>query len=112
MISAGAPPENPLLERKQAATNFLQLVVEGNIEEAYRRYVDPKGKHHNPFFPAGFPALKQAMIEDHARSPNKQIRIKNVLGDGDLVAVHSHLAQEPGDRGMTVVHLFRFRSGR
>ncbi len=112
MKNTDAPPDNTLLERKQAATKFLRLVVQGDIEEAYRRYVDPAGKHHNPFFPAGFPALKQAMIEDHARVPNKQIIFKNVLGDEDLVAVHSHLVPARGDPGMVVVHVFRFHAGR
>ncbi len=98
--------------QKQAAVNFLQLVVAGRIEEAYRKYAGEKGKHHNPYFPAGFDALKQAMIEEHARNPNKDLRVKNVLGDGDLVAVHSHLRREAEGADMIVVHLFRFREGR
>jgi len=35
-----------------------------------------------------------------------------VLGDGDIVAVHSQLVIKPGDPGMTVVHIFRFESGK
>ena len=62
---------NNIQARKQAAVQFLQLVVAGQIDEAYRRYVDLSGKHHNPFFPAGFPALKKAMIENHVQFPNK-----------------------------------------
>ena len=54
--------DDTLHERKQAATEFLRLVVGGRIEEAYRKYVDPSGIHHNPFFPAGFAALMKAMI--------------------------------------------------
>lgn len=105
-------PHNAMPGPKEAAVDFLQLVVTGHIEEAYRKHVDEKGTHHNPYFPAGFAALKQAMIEDHARNPNKQIRVKTVLGDGDLVAVHSHLRREAKGGDMIVVHLFRFREGR
>lgn len=43
---------------KQTATDFLKLVVAGQIGEAYRKYVDMQRKHHNPFFPAGSPALQ------------------------------------------------------
>ncbi len=100
--------DNDTQARKQAAVQFLQLVVAGQIDEAYRRYVDLRGKHHNPFFPAGFPALKKAMIENHAQFPNKHLRVKNVLGDGDLVAVHSHIVLRPGETGISAVHLFRF----
>ena len=98
--------------RKQAAVKFLQLVVEGRIEEAYRNYVDLRGKHHNPFFPAGFPALQKAMTEDHVQFPSKKLTVKNVLGDGDMVAVHSHIVMRAGESGMAVVHLFRFHDDK
>jgi predicted SnoaL-like aldol condensation-catalyzing enzyme len=103
---------NNIQTRKQAAVQFLQLVVAGQIDEAYRRYVDLHGKHHNPFFPAGFPALKKGMIENHIQFPNKQLTVKNVLGDGDLVAVHSHIVLRPGETGIAAVHLFRFQSDK
>ncbi len=103
---------NDLQTRKGAATHFLQLVAAGRIEEAYQKYVDMQGKHHNQFFPAGFPALQKAMIESHIQFPKKQFTIKNVLGDGDFVAVHSHLVLSPGEKSMTVVHMFRFRNGK
>jgi predicted SnoaL-like aldol condensation-catalyzing enzyme len=86
--------------------------VEGRIEEAYQKHVDMTGRHHNPHFPAGFPALKKAMVENHAQFPHKKITVRNVLGDGDLVAVHSHIVPAPGDRGIAAVHLFRFHGGR
>jgi predicted SnoaL-like aldol condensation-catalyzing enzyme len=99
-------------DRKQTAVQFLQLVVAGHIDEAYQKYVDMQGKHHNPFFPAGFPALKKAMIENHAQFQSKQLAVKNVLGDGDLVAVHSHIVLRPGESGIAAVHLFRFQGDR
>ncbi|VVB84857.1 SnoaL-like domain protein [uncultured archaeon] len=102
------PPESTLDDRKQAAVQFLQLVVAGSIDEAYQKYVDMRGKHHNPFFPAGFPALKKAMIENHKQFPNKQLTVRNVLGDGDLVAVHSQIVLNPGETPIAAVHLFRF----
>jgi predicted SnoaL-like aldol condensation-catalyzing enzyme len=104
--------ERELQGRKQAAVGFLKLVVAGRIDEAYRKYVDMQGRHHNPFFPAGFQALQKAMIDNHVEMPNKQITVKNVLGDGDLVAVHSHLVLGPGGNGMVVVHMFRFQGDR
>jgi len=86
----------------------LQLVVAGEIDEAYRKHVDPNGKHHNPFFAEGFPALKKAMIENHVQFPNKQLLVKHVLSDGDLVAVHSQIVLRPGEPSIATVHLFRF----
>jgi predicted SnoaL-like aldol condensation-catalyzing enzyme len=99
-------------DRKHAAVEFLQLVVAGRIDDAYRTYVDPQGKHHNPFFPPGFRALQKAMKENHVQLPSKQLTIKNVLGDGDLVAVHSHIVSRPDETGVQAVHVFRFHSDR
>jgi predicted SnoaL-like aldol condensation-catalyzing enzyme len=98
--------------RKQAAVEFLQLVVAGRIDEAYQKHVDMQGKHHNPDYPAGFPALKEAMIENHVQFPIKQITVKNVLGEGDLVAVHSQIVLRPGEPGLVAMHLFHFHGDR
>lgn len=57
--------ESSTQAHKQAAVQFLRLAVAGRIDEAYQRYVDMNGKHHNPYFSAGFPALKKGMIENH-----------------------------------------------
>jgi predicted SnoaL-like aldol condensation-catalyzing enzyme len=97
---------------QQAAVQFLQLVVAGRIDEAYQKHVDMQGKHHNPFFPAGFPALRKAMVENHVQFPNKQLVVKNVLGEGDMVAVHSHIVPRPGETGLAAVHLFRFQGDK
>jgi len=100
--------ENALHRRKQAAVQFLELVVAGRIDEAFSKHVDMGGKHHNPFFPAGFLALQKAMTENHIQFPNKRLTVKNILGEADLVAVHSHVELRPRQSGMAVVHLFRF----
>jgi predicted SnoaL-like aldol condensation-catalyzing enzyme len=98
--------------RKQAALDFLHLVVAGRIDEAYQKHVDLQGKHHNLYCHAGFPALKKAMIDNHVQFPSKQLMVKNVLGDGNLVAVHSHIVLRPGEPGLAAVHLFRFHSNK
>ncbi len=94
--------------RRDAARNFLELVVAGRIDEAYDRHADISGRHHNPYFPAGLPALKQAMIDDEAQHPGKRLEVRHALVDGDMAAVHSHLVIDPQGPGMAVVHLFRF----
>ncbi len=99
-------------DNKQTAVEFLKLVIAGRIDEAYEKYVDLGGKHHNTFFAAGFPVLRDAMKENDVQFPNKQFTIKNVLGDGDMVAVHSHLNLKPDNAGMVVVHIFRFKDGK
>lgn len=97
---------------KEKALDFLHLVVAGSIEEAYDNYVNMRGKHHNVYFSAEFTSLKQGMIENHAQFPNKRLMVKNVLGDGSLVAIHSNIIMKMGEPGIAVVHIFRFEGGK
>jgi predicted SnoaL-like aldol condensation-catalyzing enzyme len=105
-------PQSVHRDRRQSAVDFLQLVVAGRIDEAYGKYIDMEGKHHNPFSPPGFPALQKAMVENHIQFPAKQISIKNVVNDGDLTAVHSHIVVQSGDAGLAAVHIFRFQGDK
>jgi predicted SnoaL-like aldol condensation-catalyzing enzyme len=91
---------------------FLQLVAAGRIDDACQKHVDLEGKHHNPFFPAGFSAPKKAMIQNRVQFPNKQLIVNNVLGDGELVAAHYRIVLRPGETGMAAVPLFRFHGDK
>jgi len=104
--------DSEIQKRKQLAVQFLQLCIAGRVDEAFQNYLDPNGKHHNPFFPAGFAALRNAMVENHTQFPDKQLTVVNVLGDRDLVAVHSRLIPRLGEISVATVHLFRFRGDR
>ncbi len=98
-------------DNKRTAVDFLHLVTKGRIEEAYERFVDMSGKHHNVYFAAGFAALKAAMQENDRLMPNKKFTVKNVVGEADLVTVHSHLLMEPG-KELVVFHMMRFKNGK
>lgn len=95
---------------KDIAVDFLRLVTAGNIDEAYEKYVDMNGKHHNMYFPAGFSSLKDAMRENHKQFPNKEFEIKNTISEGSMVAVHSSISL--GEKQISVVHIFRFEKGK
>jgi predicted SnoaL-like aldol condensation-catalyzing enzyme len=104
--------KSSIQSHKESALDFLHLVVTGSIDEAYKNYINMRGIHHNMYFSAEFTSLKQGMIENHAQFPNKRLMVKNVLADGDLVAVHSNIVMTPGEPGISVVHIFRFEKGR
>ncbi len=97
---------------REAALDFLKMVIIGKIEEAYRKYIDMKGKHHNVYYPADFRTLKQGMIENYAQFPDKQFKLKHILADGNLVVVHSNIVLKPGEPGIAAVHIFRFTDGK
>ena len=101
-----------LEERKKAAVDFLQMVVGGRIEEAYRKYIDMGGKHHNPYNPAGFPALQKGMLENHVQFPHKKITVHRAIVEENLVAVYSHVTLKPGELELSAVHTFRFQGDK
>ena len=98
--------------RKEAATSFLRMATSGRAREAFARHAADSFRHHNPFFEDGADALMTAMDENARQNPDKQLSVLRAIEDGDLVAVHSHVRQKPGDRGAAVVHLFRFDGDR
>lgn len=97
-------------ENKERALQFLKLASSGKIDEAYDQFVLPTGKHHSPYFAAGFDALKAAMKENYRQFPEKRVDTKHAIGDGNMVAVHSHVILKPGDLGIATLHLFRFEN--
>jgi predicted SnoaL-like aldol condensation-catalyzing enzyme len=97
---------------KAIATDFLQNAAVGEVSEAYANYVSARFRHHNPFFRGDADSLKAGMKENAEKNPNKILEIQQVLQDGNLVAVHSRIRQNPQDRGGAVVHLFRFHDDR
>lgn len=101
------------MTNKEIAVTFLKSVVAGKIDEACEKFVDMKGKHHNLFFPAGFPALRQAMKDNQEQFPGKSFTVKNALQDGSFVVTHSHLIMNAEDKtGKIAVHFFRFENGK
>jgi len=98
--------------RKVDAVDFLQLIVSGEIEEAYEKYVSLDFRHYNPYFKGDMTSLKQAMMESDSDSPNKVFDVKQTIEEGDMVMVYSHLKQDREDLGVAVIHMFRFQEDK
>lgn len=97
---------------KNAAVSFLKLAASGKVHEAYSKFVGAGFRHHNPFFEGSAESLQAGMDANALQNPDKVLEVKRVIADGELVAVHSHVQQKPGERGAAVVHIFRFENGR
>lgn len=68
--------------------------------------------HHNPYFRGDADSLMFAMEENASQNPDKSFEVKLAIEEGDYVAVHSHVKQNPEDLGAAVVHIFRYQDGR
>ena len=100
------------MNNKQTALDFLNLVVTGNIDEAYSKYVDMTGKHHNQYHASDFASLRDGMKENHDKFPHKKLTVKNAVTEGDLVMTHSHVVLEAVKLELSVVHIFKFSHGK
>ena len=97
-----------LQTRKRSASEFLQLAAAGRTDEAFRDYIARDFIHHNPHFTGNAEALKAGMADNARQFPTKRLEVLRVIGDGDLVAVHSRVHLTPDDRGYAIAHIFRF----
>jgi len=100
------------LSDKETAMSFLQLVASGKVREAYGSYIGPDFCHHNPFFSSGAESLMIGMEENAAKTPEKIFEVKLAIQENDTVMVHSHVKQNPEDRGVVLVHIFRFQDNK
>jgi predicted SnoaL-like aldol condensation-catalyzing enzyme len=98
--------------QKEIAVEFLTLCAKGTSRKAFNSFSDENFKHHNAYFKGDAHTLMLAMEENAKQNPNKVFKIKHALEDKCLVAVHSHVSQNPNDLGAAVIHIFRIQSNR
>lgn len=97
---------------KVKAQKFQQLVVAGNIDEAYEKYIAPNMRHHNAYSKGDRQSLLLGMKENHQMFPHKTFTTKKIVRENDHVTTFSHILLNPGDKGIAVMHIFRFENGK
>ena len=97
---------------KEIAISFLELAAPGNSREAFSKYTNRNFRHHNPYFNGDAETLMTAMEENAKKNPNKTLSIQHALQENDLVAVHAWVKMNPDDRGVAIVHIYRFEGDR
>jgi len=97
---------------KTAAQSFLKLAASGDVRRAFSMYAGDSFRHHNPHFPGTAEELMAAMEASARQNPEKSIEFKRLAEEDDQVCVLSHVRMKPGDRGVAVVHIFRFEHDR
>jgi uncharacterized protein YndB with AHSA1/START domain/predicted SnoaL-like aldol condensation-catalyzing enzyme len=101
-------------DRKEMAVEFLNSIGAGRPKEGLR-FFTPDCKTHNPYVSGDMDALTDAMIAVQKESASDEsksdfgLKIRHVIADGALVAVHTDLSSsKPSQGGLRQVHLFRF----
>lgn len=92
---------------KQAARAFYEMAYLGQPARAVEAYVGAEYTQHNPAVGDGKAALI-AYFDEMARDyPGKSIEFVRVIGEGNLVALHTHQTWPGGDEYVTM-DFFRF----
>ena len=99
-------------DRKQAAVSFLKLSASGKLDEAYRNYIAPSFRHHNPYFRGDAESLKTGMAQAHEMFPHTTLEVQHIFEEDDHVAVHSRVKHSSDAPEIAVVHIFRFEGDR
>ena len=107
-----------LAQEKQMAQDVLTLAFssELTLEEKTARLPEIINKdkyiQHNPMADDGLDSLLGFIAYVDAEFGAVELSIKRVIGEGNLVAVHSHYKFGPKDeRGNAIVDIFRFEDG-
>ena len=90
---------------------FDRLLVRKDLS-ALDRYWGPEYHQHNPNIPDGVAGARAGLGGYFQQFPSLTVTRKRVVAEGDLVAVHSHYVNAPGERGQAVIDLFRVRNGK
>ena len=102
----------PVENHKEIAVSFLKAAASGNVREAYKKYVSPDFRHHNPWFHGDAASLMKGMEENLAEFPRKHLEVHKVIEGGNEVAVLGHVKHMPDERGYAVMHIFRFEGDK
>lgn len=99
--------------RKKIVRDFFDLVSQGRQNEGLGHFA-PECRQHNPYVRGGMSALFESMAAAQNQAgdyPDPSFAVRNVIADGDMVAVHTELLaseSKPRAGGLRQVHLFRF----
>ena len=97
--------------KKLVTKAFDQLIVDKDLS-ALDKYWGPEYHQHNPNIADGVAGAREGLGGYFRAFPELAVSRKRVVAEGDLVAVHSHYVNAPGERGQAVVDLFRVRNGK
>jgi predicted SnoaL-like aldol condensation-catalyzing enzyme len=102
-----------LEQNKRVVLDFFELAFnQKRVAEAVDRYIGPTYTQHNPQVADGPEGLLAFASQIAAQFPDLELEFKRVIAEGDLVAVHVHGRQSPGDRGIVSIDIFRLENGR
>ena len=94
-------------ENKQNAIAFYQMAYEGNPKKAVELYLGDEYIQHNPDVADGLQGFIDYFERMQEEYPEKSIEFVRCIGEGNLVALHTHQTW-PGNDQYVTMDFFRF----
>jgi predicted SnoaL-like aldol condensation-catalyzing enzyme len=99
---------NDLEQNKLNAQAFYDLAFnQCQPRQAAERYVGDEYIQHNPLVGDGIEPFIEYFDRMNAEYPEKKVRFKQAIAEGDLVVLHCH-QEWPGDNDYAGIDIFRF----
>jgi predicted SnoaL-like aldol condensation-catalyzing enzyme len=93
-------------------SRFVDLFYrQKQVRAAFEAYVVKDYIQHNPGIADGREAAVLA-LEPMFSKPTFVIEVKRVMVDGDIAVVHLYARSAPGERGGSVMDMFRLKNGK
>ena len=96
-----------LAQNKQNAIAFYKMAYEGNPAKAIELFVGKEYIQHNPDVADGVQGFIDYFERMQAEYPEKSIDFVRCIGEGELVALHTHQTW-PGNNEYVTMDFFRF----
>ncbi len=104
---------NDLSFNKRLAKECLDMIFnQKNPAQAVAQYVGSTYRQHNPDAPDGPQGIVAYATPYIKANPKLYMEFKRIIAEGDLVVIHSHLWRNPGDRGESIVDIFRVEDSK
>ncbi len=115
-IPNGNAGSNQIAQNKELVRKFYdQAFNRHQPKEAALAYLSEGYVQHNPHVATGRKGFIDAFSDAGKKSDKKdesQAVFKRFIAEDDLVVLHSHKHEVPGDRGVAGVDIFRIKDGK
>ena len=92
--------------------NVYDLVLQPIDSARVDDFFAPGYIQHNPLAATGAQGLKDFLDWARVASPKAEHHVKRMFVDGDHVIAHVHVIIHPGERGNSVIDIFRIENGK
>jgi predicted SnoaL-like aldol condensation-catalyzing enzyme len=111
-VTATPDPNANTARNESIVLRYLRELTGKHNLSAVDRFVSPTLYQHDPTLADGSAATRTAYADLFAAYPQYTATVAKVLAEGDLVAVHTHVQDTPGDLGTSVYDIFRVQHGK